>query len=254
MSESLTPEDGRGLGVPDPALTALWTGYRNAVAAGTARPVGDGKVFGHRVYWLEFPLADQGGRGSRVAVDRDSYRPIAIYGYLDGKWYFRERVLLAQTEPFSESVFRRRTPRLSSRQRGTGLYPRRSKHPFHLAKPWLTAGQNIEGVTLSQAVPIIVTAGARRSRGVELSYGFERVVGGDKWIRIGEVKKPANSEWGGIPRGYVKLMPLGPEHRFNGGGKMMWTGDLVANGVYVTVQTDLGRKALLAVARALKPV
>jgi hypothetical protein len=34
----------------------------------------------------------------------------------------------------------------------------------------------------------------------------------------------------------------------------IWTGDLVVNGIYVRIETPLGRDALLDVANALKPV
>ena len=100
---------------------------------------------------------------------------------------------------------------------------------------------------------VIFTAGARRSRGIELFYGSDGVRGA-KWIRIDEVKQPTTSDWRGIPKGFVKIMPLGEKHAVNGSAKEIWRGRLVANGIYVTIETDLGRDGLLAAGRALKPV
>jgi hypothetical protein len=254
ISETLIPEDDHGLGELDPALAALWTGYRQALAEGTAKLIGKGSIYGHRVYWLQFPLPDHGPPGSRVAVDQDSYRPVAIYGYAGGSGFIHEQVLLARTEPFSESDFRRQTARPHPLQSGTRVSTRVPTHPLHPGKPWLTPGPSIRGVSLTYVASLSVTTGKRTSRGVELFYGFDRVRGGAKWIRIDELKKPTNFEWRGIPSGYVKILPLGQEHLFNGSTKAIWTGKLVVNGIYVTIETDLGRDALLAVARALKPV
>jgi hypothetical protein len=254
ISETLIPEDDKGLGELDPALAALWTGYRKALADRTAKLIGKGSIYGHRVYWLQFALPDHGPPGSRVAVGQDSYRPVAIYGYAGGNGFIHDRVLLARTEPFSESDFRRKAAPRHPLQSGTGLFPEVPKHPFHLGKPWLAAGSSIQGVSLRDVGPVTVTTGKRRSHGVELFYGFDRVRGGAKWIRIDELEKPPNSEWPGIPKGFVKISPAGEEHSLNGSTKEIWTGDLVVKGVYVTIETDLGRDAVLAVARALKPV
>jgi hypothetical protein len=254
VAETLIPEDDHGLGEPDPAFSALWTGYRNALANGSAKLIGKGSIYGHDVYWLQFPLPDHGGPGSRVAVDQDSYRPVAIYGYAGGSGFIHEQVLLARTEPFSESDFRRQTARPHPLQSGTRVSTGVPTHPLHLGKPWLAPGPSIRGVKLTYVAPLSVTTGKRRSRGVELFYGFYRVRGGAKWIRIDELKKPTNSEWRGIPSGYVKILPLGEEHVSSGTTKEIWTGKLVVNGIYVTIETDLGRDALLAVARALKPL
>jgi hypothetical protein len=71
---------------------------------------------------------------------------------------------------------------------------------------------------------------------------------------IAELQNPADrSEWRGIPAGFAKLSPF--EERLVGGATIeVWTGNLVVRGIYVTIETTLGRDGLLAVARALKPV
>jgi hypothetical protein len=257
VAEMLRPDDpGSTLGEVDPAFAALWTGYQKALADKTATLVGEDSIYGHRVYWLQFPLPHHGGPGSQVAVDQHSYRPVAFRAYGGGQGRFiPERILLARTEPFSDSDFRRQTARANplhgtNTDTGSALEP---GHPLRLRKPWLTAGPSFQGVRLTGVGPLTVTSNKRTSRGVELSYGSRA---GTRWIQIDELKKPADpSEWRGIPAGFVRISPAGEEHPMDGGGtKTLWTGDLVVDGIYVTIETDLGRDAVLAVARALKPV
>jgi hypothetical protein len=244
VSETLIPEDDRGLGVLDPAFTALWTGYRKALGDGTAKLIGKGSIYGHRVYWLQFSLPDHGPPGSRVAVDQDSYRPVAIYGYAGGSGFIHEQVLLARTQPFSDADFQRITPRRGSVR--TSIPGRR----IRLVKPWLTAGSSIRGLRLSSVGLRTVRTEQRRSRGVELTYGSRA---GARWIQIDELKTPPDLDWLVIPVGFVKLL-FADEPSAVGPTTRVWTGDLVVNGIYVRIETPLGRDALLAVARALKPV
>lgn len=244
VSETLIPEDDRGLGELDPAFTALWTGYRKALGDGSAKLIGEGNIYGHRVYWLQFPLPDNGGPGSRVAVDRDSYRPVAIYGYAGGNGFIHERVLLARAEPLADADFRRITPRRGSMS--TSIPGRR----IRLVKPWLTAGPRIQGLRLSSVGPQIVRTAQRRSNGVELTHGSRA---GARWIQIDELKTPPDLDWLVIPDGFVKLS-FADEPSAVGPTIRVWTGDLVVNGIYVRIETPLGRGALLGVARALKPV
>ena len=251
VGEMLRPDDlGSTLGETDPAFDALWTGYQNALADKTAKLIGEGSIYGHRVYWLQFPLPDHGRPGSQVAVDRDSYRPVAFRHYGGGEGRFiPERVLLARTEPFSDADFQRRTRRRGAvRTSSSGSIP---GNPVRLVKPWLTAGPSIQGVRLSSVGPLTVTAEQRTSRGVELTYGSRA---GARWIQIDELKKPPDlSDWLVIPAGFVKLS-FAEEPSAVGPTTRVWTGDLVVNGIYVRIETPLGRDALFDVARALKPV
>ena len=109
-------------------------------------------------------------------------------------------------------------------------------------------------MSLASAVPLIVTTGKRRSRGVEPSYGFHRIQGGEKWIQIDELKRPTNSDWRAIPKSFVKVMFAGEDHSAGVPTKEIWSGHLVVNGIYVAIETDLGPDTVLAVARTLKPV
>jgi hypothetical protein len=72
--------------IVDPALTGFVDGYRQALATGAARRIGEGTVHGRHVYWLELRLPDPDTTpgdpsvdlSKRVAVDSDTYRPLVI--------------------------------------------------------------------------------------------------------------------------------------------------------------------------------
>lgn len=250
VGEYLDPDDPGGeVGAPDPAFAGLWSGHRPGFASGTAKLIGKGTIYGHHVYWLRFAYVDgPPGYSTRVAVDRDSYRPIAFQRGGNGGHSPLERVLLARTEPFAASDFRRRTPlRRPSKSSSFGPKPGR---PAELSKPWLTAGRSIRGLKLSSVVPVTVKTGKRTSHGVELYYGSPR---GSTSIQIDEEQTPTDPTWLAIPAGYVRVLPA-QEPSYIPEAHIVWMGALEVKGVYVSIQTKLGRDALLAAARALKPV
>jgi hypothetical protein len=248
VEEMLRPDDpGSMLGEPDPALAGLWTGYRQALASGAARLVGKGTIYGHRVDWLEFTFPSGPGATSRVAVDRDSYRPIAFRQFGNEGHSRLEHVLLARREPFAKSDFRRLTPLPGAfKTSSSGAIP---GHRVELAKPWLTAGASVRGLSLS-VVPVTVKAGTRTSHGVKLYYGSRS---GLNWIQIDEARTPPDRSWLAIPAGFVRVLPT-EVRSYNGATYEVWMGALAANGIYVAIQTTLDRDGVLSVARALKPV
>jgi hypothetical protein len=250
VGEYLRDDDpGSGIAEPDPAFAGLWAGSRPAFASGTAKLVGKGTIYGHRVYWLRFAYADgPAGYSTRVAVDRDSFRPVAFRRFGNGGHSPVERVLLARTEPFADSDFQRRTPlRSPSKSSSYGSIP---GQPVELSRPWLTAGRSVRGLSLVSVAPVTVKTGTRTSHGVQLYYGSPT---GSKSIQIDEEQAPPDPSWLAIPAGFVRVLPTEvPSH--TGGTHELWTGALKANGVYVSIQSTLGREGLLAAARALKPV
>jgi hypothetical protein len=76
----------------DPALLGFVDGYRAALASGAARKIGEGRVAGTEVYWLEFKLPDPDGSDGndvtdlreQVAVATDTYRPIVVRTLVNG--------------------------------------------------------------------------------------------------------------------------------------------------------------------------
>lgn len=99
--------------VVDPALGGFVTGYRDALADGTARMVGEGELNGTPVYWLELrvpvprpPEADQDVAPfeERVAIDRETYRPLLVRP-LDGQSSYSYEVVTIETVTPAEADF-----------------------------------------------------------------------------------------------------------------------------------------------------
>ena len=254
VGEVLFPQDRSGgvtLGKVDPAYAALWSGYRQALADGKAKVEGSGRLYGRPVYWLRFPSAEPRAPGSLVAIDRRSYRPLA-FRFSAGGRHVEYRILLARTEPFSAAAFTRRTPKRNpysgpvSSGSGESILPSR---PFKLRRPWLRAGSMLAGLKLSSVSPLQETSGGKTTRGVTLVYGSDTPPGS---LTIQELQRPGDrSEWTGIPRGFARI--TAGESSSGRGTHATWTAQLVRAGIYVTIETDVGHKAVLEAARALRP-
>jgi hypothetical protein len=97
----------------DPALAGFVDGYRQALASGAARRVGEGTVHGRSVYWLELRLPDPDTNPrdprvdfrERVAVDSDTYRPLVIIPLTDGALGLAYDVLEIGTVARAEADF-----------------------------------------------------------------------------------------------------------------------------------------------------
>jgi hypothetical protein len=251
ISESVAPDDLKrakaSFGTIDPAYAALWTGYRKALDHGTAKVERQGRLFGRHVYWLRFPPAGPASTGSLVAVDRRTYRPLAFrYGHR-----FQARVLLARLRAYAAADFRHRTNLNSlagvSSSSGSSSSPAASRRP---AKPWLTAGPTVAGLRQTSVGTISESNGGRIARGFAVDYGPES---GSALVRIEQLKRPPDrSDWRGIPRGFVGVIE-GERPGLGYPTKPLWVGNLVVDGVYVTIQAG-SRRTLLAAAGALRPV
>jgi hypothetical protein len=256
VGEALYPEDGSGLtlGKVNPAYTALWTGYRQVLADGSAKIEREGMLYGHRVYWLTFPALANGPAESEVAIDRSTYQPLDFRVRLRGGRQLDNRILLARTERFSPSDFTRQTRRsnpvsgVTSHSSGVVTAP---AGPAEATKPWLRAAPTIAGVKLSAVHRTQTTSRGKTSTGFELVYGPERTL--RRSLIVDEVRRPGDrSEWKGIPRGFVRVT-VGEGAEDSGGAYKLWSGYFVRGDVYVSIQTGLGRAALLEAARMLRP-
>jgi hypothetical protein len=251
VAELLLPQDQTGdmhFGPVDPSYTALWSGFRKALASGKAKIAGKGTLYGHSVYWLQFGSPDR-----LVAVDRRTYEPVAFRSISESGRHTDTRVLLFRMEPFSSSAFQRRTSLpnpLAGAAHGSGVQvsPARPSKP---ARPWLTAGSAIAGVKLSAVHQTQTTSGGKTSNGFELAYGPEG--GFRRSLTIAEARRlDDTSEWKGIPNGSMRLS-VGEGSDGNGPPYTLWTGYLVRNGVYVTIETAVSRAAVIEAARSLHP-
>jgi hypothetical protein len=83
----------------DPALAGFVTGYREALANGTAIHDGAGVVDGRAIEWLRFAVGGAGSaaRIERVAVDADTSVPVRVETLEDGKLVDGATISVAET-------------------------------------------------------------------------------------------------------------------------------------------------------------
>jgi hypothetical protein len=236
------------IGTVASAYAAIWSGYRQALANGKAKIAGKGSLYGRPVYWLRFSAP-----ANEVAVDRKTFKPVAFRSTTGTGRHFDSRVLLARTEPFSASVFKRRSSRPNplsgtSHSSGVQVVPVAPSKP---GKPWLRAGPTIAGVKLSAVHQTQTTTNGKTTNRFELVYGSELSL--RRSLTIDEAKRPDDpSEWKGIPTGFMRLT-IGEGADDDSRAYTIWTGYLVSRGVYVSIATGVSRAALFEAARALRP-
>ena len=265
VGDLLLPDDARKPGVtlsggPDPAFTALATGYREALVNGDAKLERQGMLDGHPVYWLQFPSFQPNLPGTEVAIDRSSYKPVLFRTHLPGNHQLDERVLVAETTGFRAADFSRRGPSLlegegelqtgsSSTDLPPGSRPR-------VERPWLTPGTRAAGLKLTGVDPLTVTTHGHTIHGVELVYGGRAPGPNPAFapLTIDELPRSDDSGlWESIPHGSVAIQQ--GETGGSAGTHRSWTGYVTKHGIYVTItsQTRGGERDVIAIARALHP-
>jgi hypothetical protein len=263
IGDVLYPKDAKNGAVPltpNPAFIALWTGYRSALQDGSVTLVGRGTVGGRPVYWLRFKASEPLMR-EEVAVDATTYKPVLYRFYANGK-HFDQRILVADAIAYHASDFRRRGPSLvsggggSSSSGGSVSPPGAPSAPVAVRAPWLTAGPRVVGLRLRSANPLSESenfGGKHTSlQGIELVYGpIIRGGAAPPSTTIDELPRPDLPQpWHSIPAGSIEIQP-GSESSSGSGTQPLWTGYLVKDGRYITINTPAGERALLAIARAL---
>jgi hypothetical protein len=237
----------------DPAFAALTTGYRTALANGDAKLERSGTVDGHSVYWLRFRTTQAGTAGTEVAIDRRTYKPVLIREDLGHGRHMDQHVLVAETTAYRASDFKRLGPNVFALELAGGGSSTMNIPPSRpvVRSPWLTAGPRVAGLRLTAVNPSTEKTRGHTFRGVQLIYG--PVNRGPYQLTIEEMGRPADLyTWRDIPRGAVAVQ-AGGEASSGRGQQEEWTGYVVKHGVYVTIQTLRGERAVLAVARALRP-
>ncbi len=248
--------------IVDPGLAGFLTGYRQALDDGTARQVSEGTVDGRGVIWLEMHLAVPRPPGAdrtpdpieqRVAVDKESYRPLLVEPLRGGPSY---RVVEIETVSRDEADFTEpvRVPPEDLVSSGSvvssteiGIDEARAL----LGRPALWAGPSVHGLALTRIEHDVLQIGYARSSGLEprrlaglsLEYGT-----GNESVTIEEAAEPAFA-YGWISR--EPLWPMPPEGKARIGPFGVY---VVKDGVYVKIRSLLGVGATLAAARALEPI
>jgi hypothetical protein len=246
----------------DPAFAALWTGYREALEDGTATLAGEGDAFGHHVYWLRFSPTEARSPGTEVAVDAETYKPVVVREH-NRDLTIDHHILLAESGDFSAGDFTRDGPNpfdtvtlsggsFSSSEVGS----EESAPNTTVPSGWLTAGPEADGNQLAAVVPQTITTDDKRTiHGIQLVYGdLEHGAAASGATTIDELPAPEEPQsWADIPPGAVRIQE-GQTGDSNGNHHAQWTGNLVKNGRYVTIRTQHGEEALIAIARSLRPV
>ena len=234
----------------DPAFTALWSGYRQALESGDAKLEREDVLAGRPVYWLRFQSSQPGTPGTEVAIDRRTYKPVLFREHHPNGQQVDERVLVAETIAYRAADFKRRGPDLFGLEGSSGGYSMDlpPKQPVVRA-PWLTAGADVLGLPLRAVNELTTRENGRTFHGVVLIYGdVERT---PNELKIEQLRRPGDPDfWDAIPPNAVAI-----QHSAGVGQSQKpvgeWTGSLVKDGIYASIETTRGEEALLDVARAL---
>ena len=126
-----------------------------------------------------------------------------------------------------------------------------SNKPPIVRRPWLTPGPYAFGLKLAAVTPLSVTANGQTIHGIEIVYGpISPGLPSPRSLTIQELPRPDEPTlWKSIPRGSVAIQE--GESGSSQGTHTEWIGYVYEHGIYVTLDTGRGEKAVVAVARAL---
>lgn len=217
----------------DPALAGFVDGYRQALATGSARKIGEGTLHGRHVFWFEFRLPDPDTNPrdprvdwrERVAVDSDTYRPLVIIPVADGAAGSGYDVLEIDTVARAEADFSK--PKLLRSQGPTSISFRvtdtidlaRASGVLGTRPLWI--GPEIAGLKLVAVQRQEVTTGYARDSGVParvtpvvtLIYGgVDRKHATRGSVEITESTVPFAVWWPDtrpMPAGYLRIAQMG---------------------------------------------
>jgi hypothetical protein len=233
----------------DPVLAGFATRYREALASGEARVIGDTSVDGRPTKRIEFDPRE-GGAVEEVLVDAETYAPVSFQEtYPGGRKSPVWRVATIESVSYDPSIFREASakPRLAvgeekearsisldeaARALGAAplwLGPSFAGHPFVSAElsettAWLTDGSKLDGVI------------------VRLTYGpmtvsLARDAAGTYAVGFGEDDYPTP------PEGSIAVTGNDPEG---------WQGEL-RHGDFAVVVSGPSKEEVVAAASALTP-
>lgn len=242
----------------NPALAGFIDGYRKALASGTARRVGEGTVGGRLVVWLELDV--EGGQTERVALDKESLRPLLIRPESGGDI----EVLSIETVARAAADFSRPRPLPKDERESSGFKVDISSTQLKATEVastlpgalWLgSAFRGLELVRIERqtlATTYAANAGLERTSGTGVTFFYgETKPNGDpdfsgEYVRLMESSDPQPAYWARVPAALVppagRVLTLGDSSGF-----------LLRHGVYVAFQSA-GNSSVLEIARALASV
>ena len=231
----------------DPALTGFATQYREALATGSARVVGDTTVDGRPAKRIEFAPTD-GAEVEEVVVDAQTYAPLRFHSdYPGGRRSPTWRVVTIESVPRDSADFREspQPPQLTAGEVTDGHNASLPEAEQALGRPALWLGPAFKGRALSSVE--LWRSTARLSDGskytgalVRLNYGRVRVSqardrGGSYAVGFGEDGHPTP------PEGSIAI---------SGDDRDGWAGELRHDEYAVAISAPT-KQDILAVARAL---
>jgi hypothetical protein len=251
----------------DPALAGFVTRYREALARGRARRLGERELNGRRVVWL---LLGAGAARERVAVDAETFEPVLVVpldrGGRPGAFTWRVATIesVARVEAdFAPPRTRPATPFRGdvrdSRPISSGQVQATVRWPaLWLGESWRGLRLvSIERQTVTRGYPPATGIETTRGAGLRLRYAAE---GRPSYVELSQAPspEPAYAFAGGrstfqgnpVPReGFAEIVELGSAP----GGVPTALGQLRRDGVYVTIWAS-NRALCLEAARALRRV
>jgi hypothetical protein len=262
-------------GVPerDPALATFMTGYRQALSSGNASVVDEGEIGGSAVYWLQIGPAESPeaqAQSHQVAVDRETFRPVALRWVHGGEVGPVEPILEIEAEPEGSGNFDG-VPKPE-------LFPGRgdvvdsttitaAEAGSVLVTPVVWAGREVAGLPLSlvRKQELKMVYPAEDNLPPEITVGIDFVYGatvnghpdsrGD-FVEIAEASSAAFA-YGWSPTdpplqaGYLRVKDF---YAAAGSSRGDWyRGEVIVRGTYVVLQ-GYDREAIIAAAKALEPV
>ena len=146
-------------------FAGILDGYRTALRDGTARVAGEATIDGRRVYWIRLEgevrrdaRGDEHERAQEVAVDADSYKPVAVREIFDGRPapIPENRIMIVETVPVDAVDFSRgpgdEGPIVGVGVGGTGQFeqvePQEANRIFGVPALW--AGPQLGGLPLAR--------------------------------------------------------------------------------------------------------
>lgn len=233
----------------DPALTGFATRYREALASGDARVVGDATVDGRPAKRIEF-APDGGGAVEEVRVDAETSVPLRFHStYPGGRRSPEWRVATIESVPRDPASFRERSsrPRASAGEVTEGREISLEEAARALGAPplWLGpsfAGRALSSVELSRTKAWLTDGSKVKGVLVRLAYGSVRVSlardsAGSYGIGFGEDDHPTPRE------GSVAV---------TGNDRQGWQGEF-RHGDFAVMLSAPSKEQLLTAARALVP-
>ena len=242
----------------DPALAGFVTGYREALANGTATRDGSGVIDGRAVEWLRFAIPATGNQGAarveRVAVDAGTSIPVRVETLADGKLVDGATISVAETLDRASVSFARPRVVPPGQEPVVNRVVGQSEASLDEARAAL-GGRLVGGASLAglprRAVTLKTVAVGygedsgrepRRVPSVELSYG---AASGDEGVVVTEALEPLMLYRFGldrqeVPDGSLSVIRFGAGH----------LGRMQVEGLYVSIEAP-GKALLLDAARTL---